>query len=150
MNMRQRSANRSQLVTLVLLRGSWGLHSKRRRFDVESQLFVSNLLTKFGMHNCKTASTLLPEKCALSKDDNLEDSSEDASENAGCDYRRLVGSISCLAMTTRPDLAFAAHLLSRFLNKPSLVHWKAAKHVLRDLRGTEDVGITYWRNCGDT
>ena len=50
-------------------------------------------------------------------------------------------------MTTRPDLAFAAHLLSRFLNNHSLVHWQAAKHVMRYLRGTKDLGIKYWRNC---
>ena len=111
------------------------------------KLYISNLLTKFGMHNCKSASTPLPEKCALSKDDQSENGSEDASKIAGCDYRGLVGSISHAAMTTRPDLAFAAHLLSRFLNNHSLVHWQAAKHVLRYLRGTEGVGITYWRNC---
>ena len=99
------------------------------------------------MHHCKIASTPLPEKCALSKNDQPDDGSEDASEIAGWDYRGLVGSISYLAMTTRPDLAFAAHLLSRFLNSQTLVHWQAAKHVLRYLRGTEDVGITYWRNC---
>ena len=85
--------------------------------------YKSNLLTKFGMHNCKIASTPLPEKCALSKDDQPEDGSEDASKIAGCDYRGLVGSISYLAMTTRHDLAFAAHLLSRFLNNHILVHW---------------------------
>ena len=45
----------------------------------------------------------------------------------------------------RPDMAFAAHL-TRFLNKPSLVLLQAAKRVLRYLRGTEDVVITYWRN----
>ena len=45
-------------------------------------------------------------------------------------------------MTTRPDLAFAAHLLSRFLNNHNLVHWQAAKHVLLYLRG-----ISYWRDC---
>ena len=79
------------------------------------------------MHNCKIVSTPFPEKCALSKDDQSEDGSGDVSKIAGCDYRGLVGSISYLAMTTRPDLEFAAHLLSRFLNNPSLVHWQAAK-----------------------
>ena len=111
------------------------------------KLYISNLLTKFGMHNCKIASTPLSEKCALSKDDQPKGGSGDVSKIAECDYRGLVGSISYLAMTTRPDLAFAAHLLSRFLNNHNLVHWQAAKHVLRYLKGTEDVGITYWRDC---
>ena len=111
------------------------------------KLYISNLLTKFGMHNCKIASTTLSEKCALIKDDQPEDGSEDVSMIAGYDYRGLVGSISYLAMMTRPDLAFAAHLSSRFLNNHSLVHWQAAKHVMRYLRGTMEVGITYLRKC---
>ena len=110
-------------------------------------LYISNLLTKFGMHNGKIASTPSPEKCALSKDDQSDDSSEDASNIAGCDFRVLAGSISYLAMTTRPHLAFAAHLLSRFFNKPSLVYCQAVKHVLQYPGCTEDVGITYWPNC---
>ena len=69
--------------------------------------------------------------CALSKDDQPEDVSEDVSKIAGCDYRRLLGSISYLAITTRPDLAFAAHILSRFLNNHSQVHWQAAKHAAK-------------------
>ena len=101
------------------------------------------------MHNCKIASTPLPEKCALSKNDQSEDGPGNVSKVAECDYRGLVVSIFklYLAMTTRPDLAFAAHLLWRFLDYPNLVRWQSAKHLLRYLRGTEDVGITYWRNC---
>ena len=93
--------------------------------------YISNLLTEFGLLNCKIASTPLPEKWALSRDDQPEDGSKKAFKITGCGYRGLVGSISYLAMTTRPDLGFAAHLLSMYLNKPSLVHWQAAKHVLR-------------------
>ena len=115
------------------------------------KLYISKLLTNFGMYNWKIASlpeTPLPEKCALSKNDQPQDDSEKAFKIAGCDYRGLVGSISYLAMTTRLDLAFAAHLLLRLLNKPSLVHWPEAKQVLWYLRGTEDAGIL--AELGDT
>ena len=110
------------------------------------KLYISNLLTNFGMHICKIASTPLPEKCALSKNDQPEDGSEDASKIAGCDYPVIVRSISYMAMTTGTYLAFAAHLLSRFLNKPSLVHCVAVPqgyrrcghHILAELRGKHD------------
>ena len=59
------------------------------------------------------------------------------------DYRGLVGSIACLSLTSRPDLAYSANLLSRFLSNPGLPHWQAAKHVLRYLRGTSDVVLTF-------
>ena len=61
------------------------------------------------------------------------------------DYRALVGSISYLAQTTRPDPPFSAHLLSRFLSNRGQAHWQAAKRVLRYLRGTHDVGLSFWR-----
>ena len=100
--------------------------AEQNDLTLSHKLYISNLLTKFGMHNCKIASTV--------------------SMIAGSDYRGLVGSISYLTMMTTPDLAFAAHLLSRFLDNHSLAHWQVAKHVLRYLRGKKDVSITYWRN----
>ena len=51
------------------------------------KLYISNLLTKFGMHNCKIASTPLPENCALSKDDQPKDGSQDVFKISGCNYR---------------------------------------------------------------
>ena len=64
--------------------------AKQDKLTLSHKLYISNLLTNFGMHNCKIASTPLPEKCALSKDDKPQDGSEDASKIAGCDYRGLV------------------------------------------------------------
>ena len=64
--------------------------AEQRYSSLRHKLYLSNLLTKLEMHNGKVASTPLPEKCALSKDDQPEDDSEVASYIAGCDYRRLV------------------------------------------------------------
>ena len=58
-------------------------------------------------------------------------------------YRQLVGCIFHLANTTRPDFAFAAGFLSRFMSEPGCAHWKAAKHVLRYLEGTRKLGIVH-------
>ena len=44
------------------------------------KLWISNLLTNIGMHNCKIASIPLPEQCALNKNDQPEYSSEYASK----------------------------------------------------------------------
>jgi hypothetical protein len=60
----------------------------------------------------------------------------------GLDYRGIVGSINYLATTTRPDLAFAAHCLSRFVSNPGHNHWLAAKHVLRYLQTTIGYALT--------
>src|SRR5260221_5169983 len=50
---------------------------------------------------------------------------------------------SKLAVTTRPDIAYAASVLARFNSNPGPYHWMAAKHVLRYLKGTMDYRIAY-------
>ncbi len=57
------------------------------------------------------------------KDDSPLVSSDEEKQMKHFDYRGLKGSISYLAQTTRPDQAFSAHLLSRFLYKPGQAHW---------------------------
>nr|CCA22301.1 putative polyprotein [Albugo laibachii Nc14] len=46
-------------------------------------------------------------------------------------------------MSTRPDIALAVCELSRFLEKPCVVHWNAGILVLRYLKTTSDLGLEY-------
>jgi hypothetical protein len=56
-------------------------------------------------------------------------------------YWSLVGSLMYVASGTRPDIAFAVSKLSRFLNCYREVHWQAAVHVVRYLKGTRDLTL---------
>jgi len=47
------------------------------------------------------------------------------------------------AVGTRPDIAFAINRLASFMANPTMCHWTAAKHILRYLKETKDIGITY-------
>ncbi|GKF98342.1 hypothetical protein Tco_0297125, partial [Tanacetum coccineum] len=44
---------------------------------------------------------------------------------------------------TRPDLAHAVGVVSRFLSNPGKKHWEAIKWIFRYLRGTSKLGITF-------
>ncbi|KAG6493460.1 hypothetical protein ZIOFF_048446 [Zingiber officinale] len=68
-----------------------------------------------------------------------EDDSEMADEKL---YRSLVGSLIYLT-NTRPDIVHPVSVLSRFMSKPSKVHYAAAKRVLRFLQGTMKHGLRY-------
>jgi hypothetical protein len=57
-------------------------------------------------------------------------------------YRQLIGSLMYL-VNTRPDICFVVNTLSQFMVEPRQVHWVAAKHVLRYLRGTVGFGLRY-------
>jgi hypothetical protein len=54
------------------------------------------------------------------------------------------------AVGTRPDIAFAINRLVSFTVNPTMCHWTAAKHVLRYLKGTKNMGITYSKSESDS
>jgi hypothetical protein len=56
-------------------------------------------------------------------------------------YQSIVGSLMYLAVNTRPDIAYAVSVLSRFLTNPSEKHVAAGIHVLQYLKGTTYLAI---------
>ena len=54
-----------------------------------------------------------------------------------------VGSLLYLSVCTRPDIAQALGVLTRYMSKPYVEHWQASMSVLRYLSGTRDYGITW-------
>jgi hypothetical protein len=59
------------------------------------------------------------------------------------DYPQLAGSILYAATISRPDLLFPAGILTRYISKWWRDHYNAAKHLLRYIRGTIDVALTF-------
>jgi len=55
-----------------------------------------------------------------------------------------------LTNNTRPDIAFAINLLSRYSNAPTRRHWNGIKHIFRYLRGTHDLGLYYHNQSNAT
>jgi len=58
-------------------------------------------------------------------------------------YQELVGSLLYLATGTRPVISFAVGQLTRHVSAPTMEHLAAAKTVLRYLKGTASLGLTY-------
>ncbi|XP_047319525.1 secreted RxLR effector protein 161-like [Impatiens glandulifera] len=58
-------------------------------------------------------------------------------------YASAVGSLMYAMVCTRPDLAHAVSVVSRFMGDPGKEHWKAVKRIFRYLRGTSDIGLSY-------
>jgi hypothetical protein len=56
-------------------------------------------------------------------------------------YRSLVGELLYISVCTRPDIAFAVGMLSKFLDKAGDTHWAAAVRVLLYLKGTSSYGL---------
>jgi hypothetical protein len=58
-------------------------------------------------------------------------------------YLAAIGALMYLANCTRPNIAFAVNLLARFNAKPTKRHWNDVKHILRYIKGTEDLRLFY-------
>lgn len=65
-------------------------------------------------------------------------------------YSSLVGSLLYLSMVTRPDIAYAVGLLTRYMSNPTKHHWKAAIQVLRYLKSTRTYGLVFGNTDGLT
>ena len=51
-------------------------------------------------------------------------------------YQSAVGSLIYTILGTRPDIAYAVSVVSRYAFNPDEHHWRAVKRILRYLRGT--------------
>ncbi|GKB73058.1 hypothetical protein Tco_0934470 [Tanacetum coccineum] len=58
-------------------------------------------------------------------------------------YASVVGSIMYDVRCTRPDVAFAQNITSRFQQNPGDLHWTTVKNILKYLRNTKDMFLVY-------
>ncbi|XP_054745996.1 uncharacterized protein LOC129250391 [Anastrepha obliqua] len=100
--------------------------------------YAEEILIRFGMEQCKPIQTPMELNCRLEKP-----ASANESEMKVYPYQNLLGALMYLSVTTRPDIAFTVSFLSQFNSNYSLQHWKAAKRVLRYVKGTINYGLLY-------
>lgn len=58
-------------------------------------------------------------------------------------YVAAVESIMYAMVCTRPDLAHAISVVSRYMANPDKLHWFTVKWILRYLKGTSKLGLKY-------
>lgn len=89
--------------------------------------YVLDLLTKTGLLNCKLVATPMVVNHGLQMVDGgkLADYGQ---------YQRIVGKLIYLSYT-RPDIAYAVEVVSRFMDKLSIEHMEAFYRILRYLKG---------------
>jgi hypothetical protein len=63
-------------------------------------------------------------------------------------YVIVVGSLMYEMVCTRPDIAHAVGVLSRYMSKPGKEHWTIVKRVFRYLHGTSSYGLCYQGRSG--
>ena len=109
---------------------------ENRTIKLAQERLTTDLLNNYGMLEAKPLSTPLSPNIKLTKEGEPLDR-----ETYG--YAQLIGSLMYLSVCTRPDISQAVGALARYMARPTIVHWQAAKGVLRYLAGTADYGITF-------
>jgi hypothetical protein len=109
---------------------------------IDQTKYIQDMLDRFGLTECNAARIPADPGQILSKSDNAQTEAEKAGMS-NKPYRSLVGSLMYAAWVTRPDVANAVRVLSRYMQEPGERHWLAAKRCLRYLAGSKSIGITY-------
>ncbi|KAK3009164.1 hypothetical protein RJ639_014064 [Escallonia herrerae] len=99
------------------------------------QKYAKDLLIRFGMFGSNVIKTPMEVNVNLHMDEG-----EDIKDPTK--YRQLIGSLIYLTLT-RPDIAQAVGVVSRFMQAPKKPHLEAARRILKYLQGTIDFGIMY-------
>ncbi|KAH9106294.1 hypothetical protein AeMF1_018062 [Aphanomyces euteiches] len=106
-----------QIKTLGEVKRILGIivHRKGGVLFLEQTSLIDELLTRHNMADCH------PQGSPLALDHHMTEDGEPTTMSQKS-MREIVGSLQWLAGCTRPDVAFATSLLSRYLNKPNIHH----------------------------
>jgi hypothetical protein len=104
---------------------------------LSNQLVASNIIQDYNMRDCYATATPIEDK-TMSNADSPEVNSPEWQKMQLIPYRECVGRLINLSRMTRPDLAYAVSVVSRFLHNPGSRHWTAVLRILRYLKGTLD------------
>ena len=108
-----------------------------RTVKLSQKRLTSELVEKYGMGDCKAKTV------PLSTADKLTKSEGVPLDKSTHTYTNLIGSLLYLSVCTRPDIAQAVGVLSKYMKEPTSLHWQAAKGLLRYVASTREQSIVY-------
>ncbi|GJZ69159.1 retrotransposon protein, putative, ty1-copia subclass [Tanacetum coccineum] len=104
--------------------------------------YIEKILKRYHMENSKRGSIPMQEKLRLSKSQGASTPAE-LKRMQSVPYASAVGSIMYAVRCTRPDVAFAQNITSRFQQNPGDLHWTTVKNILKYLRNTKDMFLSH-------
>nr|GEX77730.1 retrotransposon protein, putative, Ty1-copia subclass [Tanacetum cinerariifolium] len=114
----------------------------KRLIDICQSAYIEKILKRYCMENSKRGSIPMQEKLKLSKSQGASTPAE-MKRMQNVPYASAVGSIMYAVRCTRPDVAFAQNITSRFQQNPGDIHWTTVKNILKYLRNTKDMFLVY-------
>lgn len=103
---------------------------------IDQSTYINNIISQFQMTDCNAVCTPMEPGLKLEKPAEGEEVND-------VPYRQLIGCLTYLSVTTRPDIANSVNRLAQFNEHHSNAHWQAAKRILRYLKGSIDYCLFY-------
>ncbi|GJT38811.1 retrotransposon protein, putative, ty1-copia subclass [Tanacetum coccineum] len=117
----------------------------KRLIGLGQNAYMDKILKRYRMDNSKRGHIPMQERLDLNKTQGASTPKE-VKRMQNVPYASAVGSIMYVVRCTRPDVAFAQNITSRFQQNPGESHWTAMKNILKYLRNTKDMFLVYGGN----
>jgi Reverse transcriptase (RNA-dependent DNA polymerase) len=110
---------------------------------LSQQSYITRMCDKFYLTDAKPVTSPIDagQMCKLRS--NEPATAEESINVTKLPYRELIGGLMFVATRTRPDMASAVGILARRVADPREIDWQAAKRVLRYLKGTASLALTF-------
>ncbi|GJR87473.1 retrovirus-related pol polyprotein from transposon TNT 1-94 [Tanacetum coccineum] len=111
---------------------------------LSQEKYIGKVLEKFNIKDAEAKCQPLGDHLKLSK---KQSPKTEASRRrmAKVPYALAVGSVMYTMVCTRPDIAHAVGVVSRFMSNPGREHWESVKWLLRYLKGTSKTTFCFSR-----
>ena len=139
---KQQMMKEFEMTDLGLLTYYLGIEVDQRKdcITLKQSTYAKKSLQQFKMAECNPAKYPMEAKLQLGKD------AEGSLVNP-IEYRRVIGSLRYLTHTCL-DLSYVVGIMSRYMEKPTMMHYQAVKHILSYVKGTTSYGLKYQRGRG--
>jgi hypothetical protein len=114
----------------------------RRLLALIKSTYLDEVLKRFRMENFKKGNLPVMKGVSLSVTQ-CPATEKEKSVMSDIPYASAIGSIMYAMLSTRPDVALALSLTSRYQSNPGMNHWNVVKGILKYLRNTKDMVLVY-------
>lgn len=104
--------------------------------------YIEKFLKEYDMWDVKPAATPMDKAPVPAPDE------YDAPETLRTRYQRAVGALMYCMLGTRPDIAFAVSVVSRYSSNPTVAQWDSVVRIFRYLRATVDLELVFSDSLG--
>jgi hypothetical protein len=117
-----------------------GVNIKKLRdgpYEFTQCTLIDSIISDVGLKDAKVKP--VPAKVSLQ----LHAFKDKPSFNLDFNYRSAVGKLNYLAQTTRPDIMYVTHQITKYSSDPRQSHGEAILHLVSYLKKTRDLGLKF-------